>query len=338
MPCIVNGSTTPHMILLLFFSLAWTRLVQVQALTFTERRRSFLLPWVTSEKDQKTILGWALEERTTVTENTRTTGRWKVTLAWKDEAELTVELPWNSDDDKDTNDESRTDDLSTTLWDASFASAILCRSPNFMAYLRDKSVLELGSGIGLTGWVAGAGAVKATLTDHDHRAVVRIKKMAAKNPGQITAKYLEWKDDRIDNDPFDVILGTDVAYYYYLLRPLMDTVRAHLAAQSTVLITSQANRQSQWDLYDNMKKGCYNQLTDEHEGPWPGQTRMLLYKLQVNQWVRNSDDAVDERLGSVAWIAVIHHERECNRATDDFFSEWDHVATSADKDSIRISF
>jgi predicted nicotinamide N-methyase len=327
------------------FLFVWTVLLQVESLSVTtERRRFALFPWVATSENPKP-LGWALEERTTVvTEDPRTTGSWKVTVAWRDEAELTVELPWNSDDDKDTNDEAHTDDLATTLWDAAVAGAILCRSPGFIECIRENTVLELGSGIGLTGWVAGAAAASATLTDHDHRAVVRMNKTAAKNPGQnITARYLEWKDNHSNAESFHTILATDVAYYYYLLRPLMDTVRAHLDERSSmVVILGQANRQSQWDLYDNLKTGCYNQLTDEHEGPWPGQTRMLLYNLHVNQWRQDSDDATataNEKIGTVMPIAVILHETElAGKTTNHLFSEWDHVATAADRENIRISF
>lgn len=346
------------------WSLLLLLLPQVQALTVTERRRCILRPWGGGGKSDDTAaaaaadkqpasLGWALEERTTVTDETtttttaqRTSGSWKMTVAWSGESEVTIQLPWNGgdDDDKDTNDAVPTDDLATTLWDAGVAGAILCRSPGFIEYLgKNKTVLELGSGIGLPGWVAGASAASATLTDHDQRAVVRIGNMAAKNPGHnITARFLEWKDDHSNADPFDVILATDVAYYFYLLRPLMDTVKAYL--RDTVLIMGQANRQSQWDLYDNLRLGCYNQLTDDREGPWPGQTRMLLYNLQVNQWVKETDaDGVmveEEKIGSVMPIAVIHHEAEPNseQTTDHFYSAWDHVATTEDRDSIRISF
>lgn len=268
---------------------------------------------------------------------------------------VTVELPWNDDDGilEDTDESSSTtantttcpsDDLAHSLWNCGIAGAILFRhfADN---WLRDQRVLELGSGLGLLGWSAGAAVARAvTLTDHDAKAVARLQKAIPKNRQRLAAtavlyeaRYLEWRDDHRESDDaqsYDVVLGSDVAYYFYLLRPLMDTIQSYLKDDGTgvVMMVGQANRQSQWDLYDNLVKGCYNQITDEHEPPWPGRTRMLLYRLRMNEWTENGE----ERLDSVIPIAVLLHERD--EAAADFLQECHYVATVQDREGMMMSF
>jgi predicted nicotinamide N-methyase len=312
----------------------------VHALASIERRRFSLQPWTTRDENGNphapTPLGWAVEERTMKNQASRT---WNFTVAWSGEPEVTVHLPWNRFDSQASENDEKKDDLSASLWDASVAGAILCRSPSFLQYTnKTKTVLELGSGLGLLGSVAGVSAKSATLSDHDQHAVQALNGMAQHNKGQVTARYLEWKDNHTNVDtasPFDIILAADVAYYFYLLRPLMNTIQAFLG--QVVVITGQANRQSQWDLYDNIKNGCYNQQTDEREGPWPGRTRALLYNLKVGRWFVGDDDLEQEtELGTVLPILVIHHES--SPAGGFAFSISDHEVTPEDKDAISISF
>jgi predicted nicotinamide N-methyase len=312
----------------------------VHALASIERRRFTLLPWASGDENgnphAQTPLGWAVEERTM---KNQASGTWNFTVAWSGEPEVTVHLPWNRFDSQASESDENKDDLSASLWDASVAGAILCRSPSFLQYTNEtKTVLELGSGLGLLGWVAGVSAISATLSDHDQHAVRALNAMVQHNKGQVTARYLEWKDNNTNEDTassFDVILAADVAYYFYLLRPLMDTIQRFLG--EVVVITGQANRQSQWDLYDNIKNGCYNQQTDEREGPWPGRTRALLYNLKVGPWIIGDDDLEEEpQLETVLPIYVIHHESIPERGFR--FSISDHEVTPEDKDAIPISF
>ena len=81
------------------------------------------------------------------------------------------------------------------------------------------------------------------------------------------------------------MLGTDVAYYHPALRPLMDAISAHLDPEGgLMLVAGQANRGQQMQLRKNIRDGCYNQLTDEREPPWPGASTMLLYELAQRPW------------------------------------------------------
>jgi len=321
-----------------------------------ERRRCVLLPWNTDESSTtdawsaRNEIGWTVEERDE--------SNWKVTVSSRtkggEQEDITVELPWkglidqNAADDEVSSDSSSSsssysskDDLANSMWPPAIAGAILARYFD-SNLLKDKRVMELGSGLGLLGWVAGAEAKAVTLTDHDDGAVSRLKQTIPKNQhlaALYEARYLEWRDDHSgsdDSNSFDVILGTDVAYYFYLLRPLMDTIQSHLVNDSGIaMVICQANRQSQWDLYDNLVKGSYNQLTDEHEGPWKGRTRMLLYRLQMHEWT-DKTDSDDEVVHTILPIAVLLHERD--EGATNFLHPGDYVATAKDQEEMLISF
>jgi hypothetical protein len=233
--------------------------------------------------------------------------------------------------------------LSTQLWPSSIAAAILFRSPNFQQVVEGKKMLELGSGLGLAGFVAGASekAQSCTLTDMDQEAVDFLEKTAEMNRevlnAEIYSKVLDWRDSHGDDDSdIDVIVGADIAYYFYLLRPIMDTIKALLPNyKGLTLVLGQANRESQWDLYRNIRDGCYNQLTDEQEPPWPGTTIMLLYKLEMSKWVDNPSDFDSSIDGIVPVSLLIHHSEDTNFPN---LTEFDHVATEADDESIMKTF
>lgn len=219
------------------------------------------------------------------------------------------------------------DTLGSTVWPSSIASAILFQSPALQQSISRNAnsdrmnVLELGCGLGLNGLAANAalfsmvnrGVVKnndvVLLTDNDETVIKVLNELYSNNnTTNIYASKLDWRDNDDDcntidqlmqtinenskNDNlFDLIIGSDIAYYYYLQRPLMDTIQKYYyyhdnttSKSKLLLFAGQANRQSQWDLYDSMKHGCYNQISDRREPPWDGSTEMYLYKLIVSDW------------------------------------------------------
>ena len=236
--------------------------------------------------------------------------------------------------------------LASQLWPAALASSILIQSMEFQSWIVDKTMVELGSGRGLAGLVAAIRAKSCLLTDNDGEAVELLQQTIESNELELAAatvstQQLDWRD--VHNGkvpPMDLVLGSDIAYYFYLLRPIMDTARAFMDANarpSTLVVLGQANRESQWDLYKNIQKGCYNQLTDVQELPWPGKCRMLLYSLQMSDWcstVEACDDSVD---GIIPFSLLVHHDDD-NAAQLSPFEKFAHVATQKDDDNIMKSF
>lgn len=229
--------------------------------------------------------------------------------------------------------------VGSSLWPSSLAGAILLHCQSSLT--QDKSVLELGSGLGLGGFVAGKTAVRCCMTDNDEDLVALLQEHID-NQSHLTASYLDWRDcnPMVQSKPpedelFDVCLGFDVAYYFHLIAPLVNTIRLKQKENnSLLLVIGQANRESQWNLYHHIKDGGYNQITDEREDPWDGDTRMLLYKLKIGAWQSEEEDfKVD---GTVPIAALLH-------LSSDYFgektlTEQDHVATKEDEESQMMSF
>lgn len=309
------------MTLALIFTIAFLLRHNVGSLTF-ERRVSKLLSWSKSKEGRQTVLGWCEERRR------EGALEQQVIVRWGDSEPLEVIIP--APDDKNS--------LAHTLWPSSIAAAILLKSPAASEQLvKDKHVLELGCGLGLTGSITSHSAKSCCLTDHDEAVIQALHHLTIKNP-IMDAFYLEWRDsDRRPEIPLsDLVVGADIAYYFYLLRPLMDTAKTYLKPeQSAFMVVGQANRESQWDLYHNIRDGCYNQRTDTREDPWKGETRMLLYQLELSKWhTENFSDNL--QLDGTLPIAVMLHT---SPGLSNFsFTNFDHVATKEDEGGIMISF
>jgi Lysine methyltransferase len=301
-------------------------------------RKSTLLSW-----EDRVVLGHCIEERN---DEAVTVQIWLENERNDDDDVLTLTFPET---------ETAWDGLASQLWPAALASSILLRSPEFRPWLQGKSVVELGSGRGLTGLVAAVHAKSCLLTDNDATAVeVLTTSTCPTNDDRLEAtlstRQLDWRDTHGGNVPFmDLVLGSDIAYYFYLLRPLMDTIRAFMDAEnkdvgnnqkpSTLVVTGQANRESLWDLYKNIQNGCYNQLTDVKEPPWQGTTRMLLYNLQLSPWCPTLEACNGQIDGLVPISLIVHHgDMNADAVQLSPFEMFAHTATQEDDDSIMKSF
>ena len=301
-------------------------------------RKSSLLPW---NNDDSTVLGHCVEERD------------------EDASILTVRIRIQNDDDTLTltfPEKGLTGEgLASQLWPSAMASSILLRSPEFRDFVKEKHVVELGSGRGLAGLVAAADAKSCLLTDMDEEAVGLLQRATCPdNQDKAMAQQLDWRDDhRGASDFAHVVLGSDIAYYWHLLRPIMDTARAFMDGKksddngddeySTLVVVGQANRESQWDLYNNIKGGCYNQLTDEDEPPWPGACRTLLYNLRMSEWCSSLEECEDKLDGVIPISIIVHHDDDDDARLDiqqvlSPFEAHVRVATKEDDESIKKSF
>jgi predicted nicotinamide N-methyase len=312
---------------LLIVVLGW-RLVSSLSI---QRRRSTLVPWIQkrSSGDESPAIGWALEVRD------QTAKTLKVTIGFGDQdvdsdGVVNVELPFAVNEDS----------LASTLWPAGIAAAILCRSPTFIEHIREKKVLELGSGLGLPGLTSAEMAANCLVTDNDEEVVKLLQDVITKQSlSNVQAQVLEWRDEHNVEEKVDAVIASDVAYYYFLLRPLMDTTRAYMKEDALLLFVGQANRASYWDLYDNLHDGCYNQLTDEREPAWPGTTQMLLYHLKMEDWQETKAEGEQKEEatmdGVVPIACMLHQNSGCSLPS---LTQYDYVATAEDKEEMAITF
>ena len=254
----------------------------------------------------------------------------------EDDEILTVEIPT-----------SGSGGVSSSLWPSALAASILLRRPKMRQALVDKDVLELGSGLGLAGLVAARAPTRScTLTDKADDALELLPHTIERNAfreGHVSSRLLDWKDEATygEGNMADVVIGADLAYYFFLLRPLMDASRACMKGGSGLLyIVGQANRESHWDLKNNFQNGCYNQITDEREPPWEGDTNMLLYNLKVGQWGNgegktSNANEIDEEVP----IAVcVHCQEEGRFAREILEVGMDHIATKEDEEEQEYTF
>jgi predicted nicotinamide N-methyase len=320
---------------LLLLSLASTQCLQT--------RTSYLHPW----KRNDLILGRTREFRN-VKEAT-----YRVDVEWynDEKAELGEDREYHRDDYYQNLVSIhlpllKEDSLASSLWPCSLAGAILCRSPLFLAFVNGKTVLEVGSGLGLTGLTAAHEAASVVLTDNDREVLKSVQELVSNDPllkEKVSVSFLEWRDLPSEKPPtpvVDLILGTDVAYYFFLLRPLMNIIQAFRKEKSSIaMIMGQANRESQWDLYHSVRDGCYNQLTDQHEGPLPGKAQMLLYNLQMENWleVNQGEIVAPGVLQGDTSISVLLH-KQAQTTSFPSFSTHDYVSSDQDENSMMMSF
>ena len=215
-----------------------------------------------------------------------------------------------------------------------------------------------GLALGLAGWSArrGEGDQSVALTDKDEYAINELWSLWERHIPEgspLSARVLDWRDwsDAVDigapdADRVDFVIGTDIAYYHYLIRPIIDTCRAHLpklfsdgrkVRDGIVCIVGNANRKSQWDLYHSLLDGCYNQMTDELEPPWPGHTSMILYSLCLGKWCEGSRSDPAAPVDDMVPISVLLHKNNPELQVS-FFGLEDHIANQEDEENQAISF
>jgi predicted nicotinamide N-methyase len=153
--------------------------------------------------------------------------------------------------------------LGASLWSSGIALATwLCADPSRTL---GKSVLELGSGIGLSGLAcASIGARSVSLSDMERlvpddfespTGLLQSLRLSADDNGLaqcVTVRRIDWREYVVDgrvaalqqtaadrgDELFDVVIASDCVYYPGLLEPLAATLRHFLAPGGTAYMMS----------------------------------------------------------------------------------------------------
>jgi predicted nicotinamide N-methyase len=110
------------------------------------------------------------------------------------------------------------------LWPAAYKMARLVAAAGWPA---ERSVLEIGSGIGLVGMAALIRGDRVTFSDNRPEAVALSLRNANRNGlTRCRGEFLDWYDP--PRETYDVVLGSEVIYERKYHRPILDLVGAML--------------------------------------------------------------------------------------------------------------
>lgn len=140
-------------------------------------------------------------------------------------------------------------EVNSVVWDASLtlAAYLLQLNKNKPDLLKDKTVIELGSGIGLCGMVAATLGADALLTDLE-AALKLLKHNVEENKKKFPAWKIQvqeflWSKETAEelckDRKFDYILLADCIYYKDSIEPLIDALRVLVKDGTTVIFTQE---------------------------------------------------------------------------------------------------
>lgn len=105
-----------------------------------------------------------------------------------------------------------------------------------------KSVLELGSGVGLAGIAAARAGARVMLTDYETDALLFARYNALMNlpagafRGRVRCLPMDWRAPDVD-EQFDVIIGADIVYERRNFLPVLSLMQTHLRPGGCALLT-----------------------------------------------------------------------------------------------------
>src|SRR5512140_2902900 len=105
-----------------------------------------------------------------------------------------------------------------------------------------KSVLELGSGVGLAGIAAARAGAQVMLTDYETDALLFARYNALMNlpagtfHSRVRCLSMDWRAPELD-EQFDVIVGADIVYERRNFLPVLSLLQRHLRPGGCALLT-----------------------------------------------------------------------------------------------------
>jgi len=125
------------------------------------------------------------------------------------------------------------------IWDASLILADHIAGN----YKSPKTIMELGSGLGVTGITASAFGHSLTLTEYDSHAIQFIHANAHINncTASIEIKHLDWKNPKLDGS-FDIIIGSELTYKESAFPSLLSLFNKYLSKEGEILLTTEPRK------------------------------------------------------------------------------------------------
>ena len=152
--------------------------------------------------------------------------------------------------------------------------------------VRDKTLLELGSGVGLSGLVAAMKGARVTFSDYVPEALHTARLNAIANgvhDKDTEFKILDWEFPSLQGN-FDVIIGSEILYEYFFHNSLADLILSALKEDGVLLLADRHRMVVDRFIGRLIRKGLACQklscLVDDHGFP---QQEVTVYILQREQ-------------------------------------------------------
>ena len=129
-------------------------------------------------------------------------------------------------------------------------------------------ILELGGGSGRAGISAGMRGAKVLITDAVPTALMVCKFNARQVSDKVQVRLLDWRDRKMQIQPFPIIIGSDIVYDFRLFPLLEPCLRRHLAPGGVAYLSEPqrhtGDRFEKWILAAGWK--CTSSLVDLGDG------------------------------------------------------------------------
>ena len=107
---------------------------------------------------------------------------------------------------------------------------------------KDKEILEIGAGMGVTGLFLGAFGHKVTITDYEDDALELLRLNVEQNGlNNVTVKKLDWNNPDLEKK-YDIICGSELIYKESSIEPIMSLLRKHLKPHGSVFLSHDIRR------------------------------------------------------------------------------------------------
>lgn len=125
------------------------------------------------------------------------------------------------------------------IWDASIVFSEFLQA-NVLP--QDKSVLELGAGLGLCGLVMADLGFHVTLTDYKEEILAfQYASSCVNGLTNLNFELLDWRDPK-DLGKFDLIIGSELIFHRDLIEPLCNTIKSLTKENSLILLCEDISR------------------------------------------------------------------------------------------------
>ncbi|CAK9227169.1 unnamed protein product [Sphagnum jensenii] len=155
-------------------------------------------------------------------------------------------------------------------------------------------VLELGAGTGMVGVLAARLGAHVTLTDLAHvlpnlEQNVELNKLTVEaGGGSLSVHLLQWgvKEDvtALGQEPFDLILASDVVYYDTLFEPLVKTLKWLVGASPVVLLAHLRRWKKDKHFFRMASKFFHLEVVHQHPPPENYRTGVVVYRLTRHKY------------------------------------------------------